>query len=462
MSIIGDNGIVYNAKTFGTTGQVYQVDRINHERPQLIPAAGHLSNDQSQLHFGTPMMPGRNEATVRVTVDYANYCPRTVFAMGVNNAPFAIAPVNNIVNPYEHRNHVEVRIELKLISNDAIWETYEMFRAFILNNVPLDLDAMGLWESLNSFYQNDARTTHRRNFTFCFVYRVLEDELANTELHTFKPTSMLMSFNREALAKPHPYSDLGFKHQEHQVPKSQEHTGMLISVVDNLRLSPIRYYYAGRRTIGVPSQYDRNSKDGVYVTIMNGCAYGAVEKQVFHYTFEEAKEKLGLYLTKQEAETHGNPELLLKAKAVEETRKLEEKKHHHEIKVLDQKTTQVDMTAALEAIKLDNARLKERIEADRVERDNEAAILKSSIEHERIIRDETLNRERAYREEIINRERTLRNDHYDHRETIRKDKADKKATKRKGWLDSLKITQLIAGAVLGLGGLLLGKKLTTA
>ena len=120
------------------------------------------------------------------------------------------------------------------------------------------------------------------------------------------------------------------------------------------------------------------------------------------------------------------------------------------------------MTAALEAIKLDNARLKERIEADRVERDNEAAILKSSIEHERLIRDEMLNRERAYREEIINRERTLRNDHYDHRETVRKDKADKKATKRKGWLDSLKITQLIAGAVLGLGGLLLGKKLTTA
>ena len=268
--------------------------------------------------------------------------------------------------------------------------------------------------------------------------------MVNQERTLLRDSNYYVTFHKEHLAKPHADSQIGMKSPEKFSPAFQDHAGVMITVIDNHQLHRLRYYYAGKQIVAVPSQLDPTRNSGVYVLSATADPYGTVNKHVAFMSFKEAEERLGLYASRSEAETHGNPELLTKAAEAHARTELERQKqaleqykleverlrHQLETKTIEKKSTQVDSQADLEYWKMRNAELKEMLDL-----------------------------QRAMRDEELNERKTRRDDYFTERDLQRKDKFEKKSTKRKGFLEKIKFTQVAIATIAGAFAMLAGKKL---
>lgn len=404
-----------------------------------------LTTSPTQLrHFAVGERIGRREGTFRMAAEYVNFTNKTIYIQSPTNVTMAITPSTNIVNIHEARPCLEVRTTYELLSPNAIFETFEMLRAFVMNCIPFDADNGALWDALEKHYQNDSRVGAQTNFKLVIVNRTLEDELSNQDRFLLRDSNTYISFNKEHLAKPHPDSQIGLKAPEKFAPEFQDHAGMMITIIDNHQLHRLRYYYAGKQIVAVPSQCDVSRNNGVYVLSSSADVYGTVHKHTAFMSFQEAQEKLGLYASRSEAETHGNPELLSKAAEAQARVTLEQQKqqleqqkieverlrHNLETKTIEKKNVQVDSQSDLEYWRMRNAELKEQLDL-----------------------------QRAMRDEELNERKTRRDDYYTDRDLQRKDQFDRKSTKRKSTLEKIKFGQVALGAVAGLVALFAGKKL---
>jgi len=411
--------------------------------PQRATKPLTTSPSQSR-YYGINGGISRREGTFRVHVEYVNFTDKTIYVQTPTNVTMAITPTTSVVNPYESRPCLEIRTSYELLTPTAILETFEMLRSFVVNQVPFDADNGALWDALEKHYQNDSRTGSQTNFRLIIVHRVLEDAMVNQERTLLRDSNYYVTFHKEHLAKPHADSQIGMKSPEKFSPAFQDHAGVMITVVDNHQLHRLRYYYAGKQIVAVPSQLDPTRENGVYVLSASANPYGTVNKHVAFMSFKEAEERLGLYASRSEAETHGNPELLSKAAEAQARAALEQQKqeleqqklelertrHHLETKTIEKKSTQVDSQADLEYWKMRNAELKEMLDL-----------------------------QRAMRDEELNERKTRRDDYFTERDLQRKDKFDKKSTKRKGFLEKIKFGQVVLGTIAGAFAMLAGKKL---
>lgn len=83
--------------------------------------------------------------------------------------------------------------------------------------------------------------------------------------------------------------------------------GRLYEIVDNFRTHKERFVFVGNEVLRIHYTADNTRADGLYVTEVESLG-GATSKSVTkHYEFEEGFKKFGLFLTKEEALTNGNP-----------------------------------------------------------------------------------------------------------------------------------------------------------
>lgn len=111
----------------------------------------------------------------------------------------------------------------------------------------------------------------------------------------------------------HPFSDEGMIITEkNDFMKKTNHHGLFLDIVDNEQKVNKRVIYLAKRPVEFYPRQDPMLKSGVYVTIGSTVYDGSSNLDSSFMTFEQAKEKIGLYDNEQDALSNGDPSILLK------------------------------------------------------------------------------------------------------------------------------------------------------
>lgn len=220
--------------------------------------------------------------------------------------------------------------------------------------------------------------------------------------------------SRSFLKYPHPYSKEGLALAgQHSFIETAHVSGVFVELIDNDNTIKNRYMYVAKQLIEIPARQDKNKTSGVYFTVAQFDRHNEVKLAPLCYSFDEAENVLGLYKTREEAYTGGNPELLSSA---EETRIKKE--------LADAKT-------ALERQHLETEQLKQETEREKMSHQRHQAILERDLEEQRrrytMLKEELelakvrrANKSEKVKDKLEKKKR-FREDYYEDRSYGRKD-----------------------------------------
>lgn len=224
----------------------------------------------------------------------------------------------------------------------------------------------------------DARPFASSDLSICFDRLIRARTIQENKFIYLHDDDILICGKENANRVLHPNSSEGITDASHYDFVSQSGmTGFFVEIVDNDRKIGNRFIYTGKRLIEVTPIEDMNRRDGVYYHVAENHPVAGIEIQKTFCPVEEASETIGLFRTKEEAMTGGNPENISKAE--------------------------------LETLKHQGQRL--QIEAEQLRSEN--VILKEKIE-----------RSKTEREDFYQEKKQVRNDHYEERSSARKDSGE--------------------------------------
>lgn len=376
----------------------------------VTPAVDYLNTTSSSF----------NTSGVSITVDFTNWTNRTIYLKTQTNVPIAIEPSMNTLSR-DPQPHLEVRITYTLKTNGSFAKTKELMDNIIINDKILSSEARSFYEKMQQAIDLEPRVGMHHNFKFSAIRKVREGELANNKSVYLREADIVATYDKSVILKPHPNSNESFQQLDVEMNQSyQGLAGTFLRVIDNEQLVPVWYFYSGRQLIEVPPIYDESKESGVYVTISTKNEGHSLRVDTEFMTFKEAEEKIGLYKTKEEAMTYGNPLELIRleeARIADNERKLK-----------------------AELLSLRQTHEREQIQAERelANLRNSNAILKESLEIQ------SKRRQDLYEEMGLSRK-----DKFDKRDKKRKKKYEEKAAKLK-WTSEL--IKYVPGMIIaGLG-----------
>lgn len=121
----------------------------------------------------------------------------------------------------------------------------------------------------------------------------------------------------------HPDSVISREHGKNTEHVKNRPTGRLIEIVDNNAMYKERFVFMCNEVVRVPAVRDRDRIEGVWVTEVRDVGAETSKLEAVRYSFEEGFKRYGLWPTREEAESNGNP-------AVTHQRALEELKRQNE------------------------------------------------------------------------------------------------------------------------------------
>ena len=308
---------------------------------------------------------------------------------------------------------------------------------------------------LNAIYQElEASTTvnNAQSFTRVVIsHQVnIKESLVGGEVY-LSDIDILITDVTHVLDRPHPYSEAAKIAQDFgDIAINRKVSGVFVELIDNNSEVAKRYMLIAKQLMEIPAQQDFSRESGLYVSklIYGGC--GEVHVNPEFTTFEEAEEKFGIYKTKEEATSAGNPEALLRVEESDLRKELLEKSHASQTELIELKRRVENQRAAMEQESLERKRRaaieetertlvreqeKHRLDMERFEnealrqkREDEAAERRRVLELERI-EHEALRLK--WREEAEQRSKELKlvNIKQEKKKQKRADKADRKKRK---------------------------------
>jgi hypothetical protein len=379
-------------------------------------------------------------ATVVETKKYTNYTNSTIYIKTQGNVPICCSPCGRTSSDEEHRPHLEVRIVYEIVDADGIRNTLDTIRALESNSKSLGKGAEELKNRLLNRFQRGPGRGPIINFEFDLIKRVYSDDILKKKALYVKELDQIISFDARALSIPHPNSNEGL--QRSDVVRSKEHigqAGIWMKVVDNLCIADLRYCWAAKHLIPIPSVTDESKDSGVYYTLSLGEKGGIVNREEFFLSFDEAEVRLGLYRSKSDAESNGNPKLATELEIV----RLQEKETLSKGKL-------TDMAMELARIKHDYSVRAAEDEAALTRSKAETASLKESIDFRKVIREDSFDEAKKKRDTEFETSKRYREDILDEILAERKDRYDERSHYRK---DTSEIIKFVPGIAVGLLGM---------
>lgn len=232
---------------------------------------------------------------------------------------------------------------------------------------------------------------------------------------------VLLQYNHLDVSVPHPFSKNGHGIAEyHKIAEEKKVTGIFIELIDNENNIDKRYMYVANQILEVPVTKDKTKESGVYFTKAINDKFNDVHIKPEFYTFDEAVDYLGLYKSKEEAATGGNPQLVSKVKLAELEEKLQTIKHNNQIDQAEKQSLIAKLNHDLELAKAEVIRVKHEADINKHQRDD-----------------------------YYDSKQKTRSDYYDERDKKRDDYYDSRSYQRK---DTHELLKYIPGIALGLVG----------
>lgn len=381
-----------------------------------------------------------------VSVEYSNYSEGAMFVKTQNNLIFVVEPNKHCVQPDEARPHLEIKIKYTLHNNAGILGTYDLLNALRENDAIVGDEVEQLRVKISELYRQDASRFNKNAFSFTIFKRILEDEIKRNKLLMVRECNVLVTKEREYIVAPHPYSNEGLQQVEVNNNKLYHgQAGVFVKVIDNEFLARQRYFYAGKQLITVPSGEDQSKDSGVYCTVSTMDSDGMVTPKTQFYTFAEAEEAIGLYRSQEEALTHGDPEMALKAEEIKH--RTEEKRLARELFEIKAENDRIKSAAEQETIKLERDLSSQRAILEDLRMSNTR--LKEEIERTAMLRSEAYESKKKQRDDFYEEKDKKRKDHYEKKDKKRKDYYEERSHERKDWTEMLKFGPAVILGVLG-------------
>ena len=370
----------------------------------------------------------RSTGALTIGVEYTNFTERNLWIKTQNNIPFMIEPNRHTVSEFEPHAHLEIKITYYIRTNDTILGTRQALQALMANGYTVSQAARKLSEKFDNLYSQDAGRRNKQNFQFTVIHTVFDNMIDSKSCYHIEESDILLSANKAAITIPHPHSNEGIYQAEVLKNSTEHHTGISVKVVDNENLARVRYYHAGKQLIEVPSVEDHSLQSGVYYSISSRDVDGFVTPKTNFISFKEAEEVLGLYRSREEALTHGDPALIIKAQESE-----------NKAYSVETEKDLLMLRRELEKSKAENAILKDSLDLKKTLRDEQYEAMKKQ-------RDDYFDMiEKARKAEAEQHKADL-----DRVERERRDYYEERSTKRKDWTDWFKFIPAMIAGVLSL------------
>lgn len=395
------------------------------------------------------------------------------------------------------RNNVLVKLsaaQYPTLNARVVVRTIYHFNNFTSIQSLIESNKIRLTRSNGGLDENDSSQAELR-----LVVKALEDHLVNLNYSTTTATIVLerpidaseieqkgslylpdedvvlCKYDRSSYVN-HPLSDKGrLMDYARAFSAGTDMSGVGIRLVDNTSTYSKRYIWLAGEIVAIPTTKDPDLHDGVYITRINQkptlTKGNIAESDIVYMTTEEAQEKIGLYRTREEAMSGGNPEMVLKnvdAELRNEKARLEKEKlnaersleqikrdnataeQHHKTTELELKAVNLKMSQELEEAKRNAQILEQGYKTHEIELKN--ATLSSTRELEIIKRENTrLELENSRLRSEHERDAMARKETYETKKAVRDDHYESASHRRKDTSESIKVTGMVLAGVAALG-----------
>lgn len=385
-----------------------------HVDPSLVQA-----NSVSPGHF-------------RRSIDINNYTSRLVYIKDQGNCVLAIEP-SALPPMRDFTPHIEIMVTTSTIDARNFKATVGVQGVLQGHDIAHTPQSMLFTQSIANALATDAREFSHSRFTSTVSYIIHENEIDEKGLVFHKESDICFSYIDRLLLLPHPNSQIGIQHYEVQDNKLyRDLAGVFVRIIDNEQMSNSFFYYSGKQIVEITPSVDRSKESGVYITI-SSTVNGTHSKETRILSFQDARDQFGIYSSREEAFTNGNPELISK----ENEARIREAEQRHKLKISE-------MNRALEELKIENETAKLRFERDIADLRNINTRLKEEIDFRSSIRDDTFTEKKQMREE----KKLVTEDKFSKKEKKRKIKVEEKTAKIKVTQEIIKAAPLFITAAL--------------
>ena len=403
---------------------------------------------------------------VTVQQQYTNYTTRMIYIKNQGNAVFAIHPERRAVS--NHVPHLEIRVTYHVRCSDSMLATRDLVTSMLNEGVAVSKEADCVVKCIQEYVRINQDRSLLNNFSFVKVIRLPEEELNIGDKCYVRELDLVVSAHKHGMLSAHPNSNEGFSQNNLDAARiAHTHGGVMVTVVDNKREVPMYFMYAGKRVIEIPTIVDHKRDSGVYSWISTKGTRDLVPCQEF-MSVQDAREKLGLYASRYEAESNGNPERLLEAEEARLKSELKQKereiqvgKHDNQLEMIQEEKMAAMTKSFQDMLKVSNAAHEEAI---RRQNDTLETLMKAMQEAQK----ESFARRDLERKDLYAQREASRKDYYGENDLVRKDELermkaeyDRKEKKRKNHYEKqstlMKVVsegvKLLPGIMLGLGAL---------
>lgn len=346
-----------------------------------------------------------------VTKSIINTSESPVTVMEANGLPVLIPPQPRSPVDME-RDVIIVKNVYRYRSNESIQACLRMIESLESEGGHLDASVKSIQSQLRNVLNREPRTS---NAEVGLAYRIPINLLEKEVLMYSPEIDTTFLYNGPITKVAHPRSLEGTLILEMERQR-HEHllSGVNFKIVDNEMRYRSRYMFAANKVFEIPTTKDTSKESGVYYAYSETDTYGNVNLITGFVTMEEAETTFGLYKTREEALSSGNPELAIKAD-YERTR------------------------SEIERMRIESERTKMENDRYRLDKETEIQQLKIALQ----LRDEELQLEKT-RAEV---EKTKRNEELDarkHEREMVKTVSDERKTIRDSYFDMYKSDRELA------------------
>lgn len=292
-----------------------------------------------------------NESSVDITITQRNNLPIIV---------------NKAIGHNRDKKQITVKNVFSFKSNEQIVATINNINEYqkTYENKQEDLENIKKILILN--YNNDRFCS---NISIVINYGIDISIIKENNVVYVPNLDLLINLGTYNNAYPHPFSSEGHGMKEYNdLIKDKKISGIFIELVDNENNIKNRYMYVAKQLLEIPVRKDKNRESGVYFSKATYDRLDEIHIKPEYYNYDKAEVELGLYKTKEEANTGGNPEHISKNELIIKEQELIDARHKMAINDLKNKELVGSLELELEKIKKDNAKLKEEYEERKYKR----------------------------------------------------------------------------------------------
>ena len=316
------------------------------------------------------------------TIDFTNFTPHPVVVVDRQNIPVILPPAppgTNLNNP-----RIEIRTFYQFFGVENIREMANVINFINTKLASLGNDRKILYDTLTV----EKLDSYKGHLSFTTIRKIPCKDLETVGALLDQGSGFMFTMNNKHLTTVHPESLEGKMIGNHTEFVTARPVGILIEIVDNERIIRERFTYANNNVLQVPAIQDVNRNSGVYVSYVRDVGFEKSIVDTKTMTLEEAEKELGLYRTKEEAMTNGNPELI--SKNLLERSKLELEELRNVASRMEAENRQLEAEYKQKLIVLESSQ-KEMIltlETDNKLKASEIVKLKEEVEKRKLVRDE--------------------------------------------------------------------------